>query len=46
MSELTKDEVIDQLNARIKELEMTNDLLIDSAFNVITYWRNKYEAIK
>ena len=46
MSELTKDEVIDQLNARIKELEMTNDLLAESAFNVITYWRNKYEATK
>jgi hypothetical protein len=38
-----QDEYIRQLKARINELETTMDKLATSAFNVITYWRNKYE---
>jgi hypothetical protein len=45
MSEL-KDEIIEQQKMRIVELETTLNNITESALNVITYWRNKYEAIK
>ena len=35
---------IDQLKARVKELEISMQALSDSARNVIGYWRWKYES--
>ncbi len=35
---------IDELKARIQELETTMELLSNSARNVINYWRWKYET--
>ena len=44
MSDIDKDAYIAQLQARVKELEISMEELAKSAFNVITYWRNKYET--
>ncbi len=41
MTDLTKDEIISQLQARIKELENTALINAQSSFNVVKYFANK-----
>ena len=41
MTDLTKDEIIKQLEAQIKELEANLDRNAQSAFSVIKYFANK-----
>lgn len=41
MNELSDNEIISQLKARIKELEMSMDELAKSSFSVIKYFAEK-----